>query len=46
MLNVKREKEGNVVIEKKEARIERNTIIIDILFISDYNLLMVSSNDR
>lgn len=45
VMNIKKDNNYNVTLEKKELSINRRTIIIDCLYISDYNLLMVSSND-
>lgn len=44
-MNIKKDNDYNLTLEKKELTINRRTIIIDVIYISDYSLLMVSSND-
>ena len=45
--SVKKEQDGTIKIEKKEAVIDRKTIILDMLYIKDkkYQVLLTSSND-
>lgn len=45
--SVKKEADGTIKIEKKEAVIDRKTIILDMLYIKDkkYQVLLTSSND-
>ena len=45
--SVKKEQDGTIKIEKKEAVIDRKTIILDMYYIKDkkYQILLTSSND-
>ncbi|KRX04533.1 WD40-repeat-containing domain [Pseudocohnilembus persalinus] len=46
ILNVKKQQNGIIQMDKKNTAISRTTIIIDMIYIKEYNILIVSSNDR